>query len=74
MCKSAGNSAQLMAKEGEYATLRLPSGEMRYVRIECRATIGSVSNSTNDIVNLGKAGRKETYGLETNSKRFCNEP
>ena len=62
LVRSAGNSAQLMAKEGEYATLRLPSGEMRYVRIECRATIGSVSNSTNDIVNLGKAGRKRHMG------------
>ena len=62
LVRSAGNSAQLMAKEGEYATLRLPSGEMRYIRIECRATIGSVSNSTNDIVNLGKAGRKRHMG------------
>ena len=44
MVRSAGTSAQLMAKEGNYATLRLPSGEMRYVRIECRATIGTVSN------------------------------
>lgn len=63
LVRSAGNSAQLMAKEGNYATLRLPSGEMRYVRIECRATIGSVSNSTNDIVNLGKAGRKRHLGF-----------
>ena len=62
LVRSAGNSAQLMAKEGNYATLRLPSGEMRYVRIECRATIGTVSNSTNDIVNLGKAGRKRHMG------------
>lgn len=62
LVRSAGNSAQLMAKEGNYATLRLPSGEMRYVRIECRATIGVVSNSTNDIVNLGKAGRKRHMG------------
>ena len=51
-----------MAKEGDYATLRLPSGEMRYVRIECRATVGTVSNSTNDIVNIGKAGRKRHMG------------
>ena len=62
-----------MAKEGDYATLRLPSGEMRYVRIECRATIGALSNATNDIVNMGRAGRIETYGMETNSKRICNE-
>ena len=63
LVRSAGNSAQLMAKEGNYATLRLPSGEMRYVRIECRATIGTVSNPTNDIVNLGKAGRKRYLGF-----------
>ena len=67
LVRAAGNSAQLMAKEGDYATLRLPSGEMRYVRIECRATIGTLSNATNDIVNIGKAGKKETYGMETNS-------
>lgn len=62
LVRSAGNSAQLMAKEGDYATLRLPSGEMRYVRIECRATIGTLSNATNDIVNIGKAGRKRHMG------------
>ena len=62
LVRSAGSSAQLMAKEGNYATLRLPSGEMRYVRIECRATIGTVSNATNDIINLGKAGRKRHMG------------
>ena len=62
MVRSAGTSAQLMAKEGNYATLRLPSGEMRYVRIECRATIGTLSNATNDIVNIGKAGRKRHMG------------
>jgi len=62
LVRSAGTSAQLMAKEGDYATLRLPSGEMRYVRIECRATVGSLSNTTNDIVNIGKAGRKRHMG------------
>jgi len=62
LVRSAGASAQLMAKEGNYATLRLPSGEMRYVRIECRATIGTVSNTTNNIVNIGKAGRKRHMG------------
>jgi large subunit ribosomal protein L2 len=60
--RSAGTSAQLMAKEGKYAILRLPSGEMRYVRIECRATVGTVSNLTNDIINIGKAGRKRHMG------------
>lgn len=63
MVRSAGTSAQLMAKEGNYATLRLPSGEMRYVRIECRATIGTVSNSTHGIINLGKAGRSRHLGI-----------
>lgn len=62
MVRSAGTSAQLMAKEGDYATLRLPSGEMRYVRLECRATIGTVSNLTHEIVNIGSAGRKRHMG------------
>lgn len=63
LVRAAGSSAQLMAKEGNYAQLRLPSGEMRYVRIECRATIGTVSNLTHDIVNIGKAGRKRHMGI-----------
>ncbi|MBA5851763.1 50S ribosomal protein L2 [Clostridium sp. cel8] len=63
LVRSAGASAQLMAKEGKYATLRLPSGEMRYVRLECRATIGTVSNLTHEIVKLGKAGRKRHMGI-----------
>ena len=63
LVRAAGSSAQLMAKEGNYATLRLPSGEMRYVRIECRATIGTVSNTTHEIVNIGKAGRKRHMGI-----------
>ena len=58
LVRSAGNSAQLMAKEGKYATLRLPSGEMRYVPINGRATIGSVGNGEHSLVNIGKAGRK----------------
>lgn len=68
MVRAAGSTAQLMAKEGNYATLRLPSGEMRYVRIECRATIGTVSNATNDIINLGKAGRKRQHWEKTDNK------
>jgi len=63
LVRSAGASAQLMAKEGNHATLRLPSGEMRYVRLECRATIGTVSNLTHEIVNLGNAGRKRHLGI-----------
>ena len=63
MVRSAGNSAQLMAKEGKYATLRLPSGEMRMVPIVCRATIGVVGNGDHSLINLGKAGRKRHMGI-----------
>ena len=63
LARAAGNSAQLMAKEGKYATLRLPSGEMRMVPIICRATIGQVGNIEHDLVNIGKAGRKRNMGI-----------
>ncbi len=63
LVRSAGNSAQLMAKEGKYATLRLPSGEMRMVPIECRATIGVVGNGEHNLINYGKAGRKRHMGI-----------
>ena len=63
LVRSAGNSAQLMAKEGKYATLRLPSGEMRYVPIGSRATIGKVGNGEHSLVNIGKAGRKRHMGI-----------
>jgi large subunit ribosomal protein L2 len=63
LVRSAGNSAQLMAKEGKYATLRLPSGEMRMVPIVCRATVGQVGNIEHDLVNIGKAGRKRNMGI-----------
>ncbi|WKY45414.1 50S ribosomal protein L2 [Eubacteriaceae bacterium ES2] len=63
MVRSAGASAQLMAKEGNYATLRLPSGEMRLVRLECRATIGQVGNLDHQNVRIGKAGRKRHMGI-----------
>ncbi|MCD8117985.1 MAG: 50S ribosomal protein L2 [Lachnospiraceae bacterium] len=63
MVRSAGNSAQLMAKEGKYATLRLPSGEMRMVPLNCRATIGTVGNIEHGLVNIGKAGRKRNMGI-----------
>jgi len=61
--RSAGTSAQLMAKEGKYATLRLPSGEMRMVPIRCRATIGIVGNGDHNLINVGKAGRKRHMGF-----------
>ena len=63
MVRSAGNSAQLMAKEGKYVTLRLPSGEMRMVPCECRATIGVVGNGDHNLINIGKAGRKRHMGI-----------
>lgn len=62
LVRSAGNSAQLMAKEGKYALLRLPSGELRNVPVDCRATIGVVSNIDHENVNLGKAGRTRHMG------------
>ena len=63
LVRAAGNVAQLMAKEGKYATLRLPSGEMRMVPIVCRATIGTVGNIEHGLVNIGKAGRKRNMGI-----------
>ncbi|BCJ92777.1 50S ribosomal protein L2 [Anaerocolumna cellulosilytica] len=63
LVRSAGNAAQLMAKEGKYATLRLPSGEMRLVPIIARATIGQVGNIDHELINIGKAGRKRHMGI-----------
>ena len=63
MVRSAGVAAQLMAKEGKYATLRLPSGEMRMVPINCRATVGVVGNGEHSLVNIAKAGRKRHMGI-----------
>ena len=63
MVRAAGNAAQLMAKEGKFATLRLPSGEMRMVPIDCRATIGTVGNGDHELVKIGKAGRKRHMGI-----------
>jgi len=62
MVRSAGASAQLMAKEGNYATLRMPSGEMRQVLIDCLATIGQVGNLDHQNIRIGKAGRKRWLG------------
>ena len=63
LVRSAGNSAQLMAKEGKYATLRLPSGEMRLVPSNCRASIGTIGNGDHNLINIGKAGRKRHMGI-----------
>lgn len=63
LVRSAGNEARLVAKEGKYATIKLPSGEVRMVLLECRATIGQVGNTDHQNVSLGKAGRKRHMGI-----------
>jgi large subunit ribosomal protein L2 len=63
MARSAGTSAQLMAKEGPMAILRMPSTEMRMVRLECRATVGVVGNAEHEGISIGKAGRKRWLGV-----------
>ncbi len=63
MARSAGNAAQLMAKEDKYAQVRLPSGEVRKVLIQCRATIGEVGNADHSNIQIGKAGRKRHMGI-----------
>jgi large subunit ribosomal protein L2 len=63
LVRSAGNGAQLMAKEDDYAQVRLPSGEVRKIRIECRATIGEVGNIDHSNIQIGKAGRKRHMGI-----------
>ena len=63
LVKAAGQSAQLMAKEGKYAHVRLPSGEMRLILTKCRATVGVVGNSDHENIKIGKAGRKRHMGI-----------
>ncbi len=63
LVRAAGVSAQLMAKEGKHAIIRMPSGEMRMVPIVCRATIGQVGNTEHNLINIGKAGRKRHMGI-----------
>lgn len=74
LVRSAGNSAQLMAKEGKYATLRLPSGEMRMVPVICRATIGTVGNGEHNLINIGKAGRKRHMGIRPTVRGSAMNP
>ena len=74
MARAAGTSAQLLAKEGDYATLRLPSGEMRYVRQECRATIGQVGNTEHGNIKLGKAGRRRWLGWRPSVRGTAMDP
>jgi large subunit ribosomal protein L2 len=63
MVRSAGNGAQLMAKEGKFAQVRLPSGEVRKITLDCRATIGEVGNGDHQNIQIGKAGRKRHMGI-----------
>lgn len=72
--RSAGASAQLMAKEGKYATLRMPSGEMRMVLINCKATIGQVGNSDQENITLGKAGRSRWLGIRPSVRGVVMNP
>lgn len=74
LVRSAGNAAQLMAKEGRYATLRLPSGEMRYVLIGCRATVGQVGNVDHEIVSVGKAGKTRHMGVRPSVRGVVMNP
>src|ERR687887_299332 len=72
--RSAGAGIQLMAKEGDMATLRLPSGEMRMVRSECRATVGVVGNADHQNVTIGKAGRKRHLGVRPQTRGTAMNP
>ena len=74
LARSAGAEVQLMAKEGKYATLRLPSGEMRKVLLTCRATIGTVGNVDHELVSLGKAGRKRHMGIRPTVRGVVMNP
>ncbi len=74
MARSAGMSVQIVAKDGGFATLRLPSTEMRRVPIDCRATLGSVGNSEHELVSIGKAGRNRWKGIRPQTRGVAHEP
>lgn len=74
MARSAGTSVQLVAKEGEFATLRLPSTEMRRVPIDCRATVGEVGNSEAELIKIGKAGRNRWKGVRPQTRGVAMNP
>jgi len=74
MVRSAGNSAQVMAKEGNYVTIKLPSGEMRMIRKECMATIGALGNSEYKNLKIGKAGRKRYMGIRPTVRGVTMNP
>ena len=74
MVRSAGSEAQLMAKEGKLAQLRLPSGEFRLVSVECRATIGQVGNISHELITIGKAGRSRHLGIRPTVRGSAMNP
>jgi large subunit ribosomal protein L2 len=74
LARSAGAGVQLMAKEGDYATLRLPSGEMRMVLAQCRATVGTIGNTDHQNVTVGKAGRKRHMGVRPQTRGTAMNP
>ncbi|MFN8039485.1 MAG: 50S ribosomal protein L2 [Acidimicrobiales bacterium] len=74
MARSAGSSVQLVAKEGDFATLRLPSTEMRRVPIDCRATIGEVGNAEAELIKVGKAGRNRWKGVRPQTRGVAMNP
>ena len=74
IARAAGISAQLMAKEGKYATVRMPSGETRMILLSCRATIGQVGNLDHELVKLGKAGRKRHMGVRPTVRGVVMNP
>ena len=74
LARSAGSSIQLVAKEGDFATLRLPSSEMRRVRIDCRATVGEVGNQEHELISIGKAGRNRWKGVRPQSRGVAMNP
>ncbi len=74
MARSAGTSVQLVAKEGDFATLRLPSTEMRRVPIDCRATVGEVGNAEAELISIGKAGRNRWKGVRPQTRGVAMNP
>ncbi len=74
LCRSAGATARLMAREGDWATLVMPSGEMRQVRVECRATIGQVGNLDHQNISIGKAGRTRHMGIRPTVRGTAQNP
>ena len=74
MARSAGSSVQLVAKEGDFATIRLPSTEMRRVPIDCRATVGAVGNAEAELIKIGKAGRNRWKGVRPQTRGVAMNP